>query len=36
MLATTYNGLFIEQDGEWKQILNGFKNELGIYIAKIM
>ena len=29
MLATTYNGLFIEQDGEWKQILNGFQNELG-------
>ena len=36
MLATTYNGLFIEQNGEWKQILNGFQNELGIYIAKIM
>ena len=36
LLATTYNGLFVEQDGEWKRILNGFQNELGIYIAKIM
>lgn len=29
LLATTYNGLFVEQDGEWKRILNGFQNELG-------
>ena len=36
MLATTYNGLFIEQDGEWKQILNGFQKRIRIYIAKIM
>ncbi len=25
LLATTYNGLFVEQDGEWKRILNGFQ-----------
>ncbi len=28
MLATTYNGLFIEQDGEWKQILHGFQKRI--------
>lgn len=28
MLATTYNGLFIEQNGEWKQILNGFQKRI--------
>ncbi|KFN04064.1 hypothetical protein D0U04_13515 [Bacillus clarus] len=28
MLATTYDGLFIEQDGEWKQILTGFQKRI--------
>ncbi len=28
LLATTYNGLFIEQDGEWKKILNGFQKRI--------
>ncbi|KEK22239.1 hypothetical protein [Bacillus gaemokensis] len=28
MLATTYDGLFIEQNGEWKQILNGFQKRI--------
>ena len=27
LLATTYNGLFVEQDGEWKRILNGFQKQ---------
>ncbi len=28
LLATTYNGLFVEQDGEWKRILNGFQKRI--------
>jgi len=28
LLATTYNGLFIEKDGEWKQILTGFQKRI--------
>ncbi|EEK72202.1 MULTISPECIES: WD40/YVTN/BNR-like repeat-containing protein [Bacillus] len=28
LLATTYNGLFIEKDGEWKQALTGFQKRI--------
>lgn len=28
MLATTYDGLFIEQDGKWERILSGFQKRI--------
>ncbi|MDM5189206.1 hypothetical protein QUF99_18450 [Bacillus sp. DX4.1] len=28
ILATTYDGLFVQENGEWKQILNGFQKRI--------